>query len=141
MEFLYPTPLSSLESIRGLRDIRIGLEHFLATQVNPVKNEVNTEIEIMRISSTGAIEGGRVLQTIGQIEAASTWHPARSSPLQQNWRELILRELIRKAEDIDADAIIRVDYHNDGVIRIDETGVKLKRVVATGIAVKLSRAA
>ena len=95
----------------------------------------------MRISSTGAIEGGRVLYAIGRIEAASTWHPAHGSPLQENWRELVLRELMRKAEDIDADAIIRVDYQNDGVIRIDETGVNLKRVVATGIAVKLSRAA
>jgi hypothetical protein len=102
---------------------------------------VNTEIEIMRISSTGAIEGGRVLYTIGKIEAASTWYPAHGSPLQENWRELVLRELIRKAEDIDADAIIRVDYQNDGVIRIEETGVKLKRLVATGIAVKLSCAA
>jgi hypothetical protein len=55
--------------------------------------------------------------------------------------ELILRELIRTAEDIDADAIIGVDYHNDGAVRIDETGVKLKRVVATGIAVKVSCAA
>jgi hypothetical protein len=95
----------------------------------------------MRISSTGAIEGGRVLYAIGRIEAASTWHPARGFPLRENWRELVLRELIRKAEDIDADAIIRVDYQNDGVIRIDETGVKLKRLVATGIAVKLARAA
>jgi hypothetical protein len=77
----------------------------------------------MRISSTGAIEGGRVLYTIGSIEAASTWHPAHGSPLQENWRELVLRELMRKAEDIDADAIIRVDYQNDDVIRIDETGV------------------
>jgi hypothetical protein len=92
----------------------------------------------MRISSTGAIEGGRVLYMIGRIEAASTWHPAHGSPLQENWQELVLRELIRKAEDIDANAIIRVDYHNDGIIRIDETGVKLKRLVATGIAVKLS---
>ena len=47
---------------------------------------------------------------------------------------------MRKAEDIDADAIIRVDYQNDGVM-INETGVKLKCVVATGIAVKLSCAA
>src|SRR6476469_5568641 len=88
----------------------------------------------MRISSTNAIEGGRALYTIGRIEAASTWHPAHGSPLHKNWRELVLRELIRKAEDIDADAIIRVDYQNDGAIRIDETRVKLKRVVATGIA-------
>jgi hypothetical protein len=95
----------------------------------------------MRISSTCAIEGRRVLYTIGRIEAASAWHPAHGSPLQEKWRELVLRELIRKAEDIDADAIIRVDYQNDGVIRINETNVKLKRVVATGIAVKLSCAA
>jgi hypothetical protein len=133
--------LSTLESIRGIRDIRIGLEHFQATHVNPDKTEVNAEIDVMRISSTGAIEGGRVLYTIGRIEAASTWHPAHGSPVQENWRELVLRELIRKAEDIDADALIRVDYQNDGVIRIDETGVKLKRVVATGIAVRLSHAA
>jgi hypothetical protein len=89
--------------------------------INPVKNEVNTEIKIMRISSTNAIKGGRVLYTIGRIEAASPWHPAHGSPLQENWRALVLRELMRKAEDIDADAIIRVDYQNDGVIRINET--------------------
>jgi hypothetical protein len=95
----------------------------------------------MHISSTGVIEGGHVLNAIGRIEAASTWHPAHGCPVQENWRELVLCKLIRNAEDIDADAIIRVDYQNDGVIRIDETGVKLKRVVATGIAVKLSCAA
>jgi hypothetical protein len=92
----------------------------------------------VRISSTGAIEGGRVLYTIGRIEAASAWHPENGAPLQDDWRELILRELIRKAEDIDADAIIRVDYQTGPAIRIDEIGVKLKRVVATGIAVKLN---
>ena len=95
----------------------------------------------MLISSTGAIEGGRVLYTIGKIEAASAWHPENSEPLQHNWREFMLRELIRTAEDIDADAIIGVDYQNGGAVRIDETGVKLKRVVATGIAVKVSCAA
>lgn len=95
----------------------------------------------MRISFTGTLEGGRVLYNIGKIEAASAWHPENSEPLQPNWRELILRELIRTAEDIDADAIIGVDYQNGGAVRIDETGVKLKRVVATGIAVKLACAA
>jgi hypothetical protein len=95
----------------------------------------------VRISFTGTLEGGRVLYNIGKIEAASAWHPENSEPLQPNWRQLILRELIRTAEDIEADAIIGVDYQNGGTIRIDETGVKLKRVVATGIAVKLSCAA
>jgi len=52
-----------------------------------------------------------------------------------------LRELIRRAEDIDANAIIGVDYQRGGILRIEETGVKLKRVVATGIAVKVSCAA
>ena len=60
----------------------------------------------MRISFTGTLEGGRVLYSIGKIEAASAWHPENSEPLQHNWRELILRELIRTAEDIDADAVI-----------------------------------
>jgi hypothetical protein len=94
----------------------------------------------MRISSTGAIDVGRVLYIIGR-EATSAWYPENGAPLQDNWRELILRELIRKAEDIDADAIIRVDYQTGPAICIDEIGVKLKRIVATGIAVKLSCAA
>jgi hypothetical protein len=95
----------------------------------------------VRISFTGTLEGGRVLYNIGKIEAASAWHPENSEPLQHNWRQLILRELIRTAEDIDADAIIGVDYQNGDAVRIDEFGVKLKRVVATGIAVKVSCAA
>jgi hypothetical protein len=99
------------------------------------------ETEIVLISSTGAIEGGRVLYTIGKIEAASSWHPEGGAPLQGNWQETILRDLIRKAEDIDADAIIGLDYQNDAPLRSEETGVKMKRIVATGIAVKLSCAA
>ncbi|HET6376696.1 MAG TPA: heavy metal-binding domain-containing protein [Methylocella sp.] len=95
----------------------------------------------MRISSTPVIEGSRILYAIGKIEAASIWHPEDGTPLQGNWRELVLRELIRKAEDIDADAIVGVGYRDDGVLKIDETGVKLKRVVASGTAVKLSCAA
>jgi len=37
----------------------------------------------MHISSTGTIEGGRVLYAIGRIEAASTWHPAHGSPCKR----------------------------------------------------------
>src|ERR1700675_3725218 len=99
---------------------------------------LNTETTIVLISSTGAIEGGSVLYTIGKIEAASSWHPEGSVPLQDNWRELILRDLIHKGEDIDPDPIIGLDYQNGGLLRIDETGVKLTRIVATGLAVKLS---
>ena len=98
-------------------------------------------LKIVRISSTGAIEGSRIIYNIGKIEAASAWHPENAVPREQNWREMILRELVRKAEDVDADAIIAVDYRNDHAIRHGETGVKLKRVVASGMAVKLSCAA
>ena len=95
----------------------------------------------MRISSTDVIEGGRVLYAIGKIKAASAWHAANGVPPQDNWRELVLSELIRRAEDIDADAIIGFDYETDGIVPVEETGVQLKRILATGIAVKLSCAA
>ena len=92
----------------------------------------------MRISSTDVIEGGRVLYAIGKIKAATAWHAANGAPPQDNWRELVLSELIRRAEDIDADAIIGFNYETDGIVPVEETGVQLKRILATGIAVKLS---
>ena len=95
----------------------------------------------MRISSTDVIEGGRVLHAIGKIKAASAWHAANGAPTQDNWRELVLNELIRSAEDIDADAIIGLDYDTDGIVSVEGTGVQLQRILATGIAVKLSCAA
>ena len=95
----------------------------------------------MRVSSTDVIEGGRVLYAIGKIKAATAWHAANGSPPQDNCRELILSELIRRAEDIDADAIIGFDYETDGIVSVEGTGVKLKRILATGVAVKLSCAA
>jgi uncharacterized protein YbjQ (UPF0145 family) len=95
----------------------------------------------MRISNTEEIEGSRVLYPIGKIKAASAWHASNGDPQESNWHERVLRELMRFAEDIDADAIIGVDYEVDGVTRPDETGVELRRILATGIAVKLSRAA
>jgi hypothetical protein len=96
----------------------------------------------MRISSTGAIEGRRVLYTIGRIKAASAWHAASGTPSQDNWRrDFVLSELIREAEDIDADAIIGLDYETESIMPVSETGVRLKRILATGKAVKLSCAA
>ncbi len=95
----------------------------------------------MRISSTKVIEGSSILYAIGEIQAASAWHPENTVPMQKDWQEQILRELIRKAEDIDADAIIGLGYRNDAPVRNEETGVNLNRVVATGTAVKLACAA
>jgi hypothetical protein len=90
----------------------------------------------MRISSTDVIEGGRVLYAIGKIKAATAWHAANGAPPQDNWRELVLSELIRRAEDIDADAIIGLDYQTwgnrweqclQGLIRIGEAGAAAPR--------------
>ena len=55
--------------------------------------------------------------------------PANGAPPQDNWRELVLSELIRRAEDIDADAIIGFDYETDGIVPVEETGVQLKRIL------------
>ena len=99
------------------------------------------EDKIMRISSTDVIEGSHVLYTIGKIKAASSWHAANGAPPQDNWRELVVSELIRKAEDIDADAIICLDYETDSIVPIEGTGLRLKRILATGVAVKLACAA
>jgi len=96
------------------------------------------EGRIMPISSTGAIDGGSVLCTIGKIKAASSWHAASGAPLQDNWREFALSELICKAEEIDAYAIIGIDYETDSVIPCEEADVQLKRGFASGMAVKLS---
>ena len=95
----------------------------------------------MRISSTDVIEGGRVLYMIGKVKPATAWHAANGAPPQANWRELVVSELIRKAEDIDADAIIGLDYETDGIVSVEGTGLQLKRILATGVAVKLSCAA
>ncbi|VTZ25442.1 conserved hypothetical protein [Methylocella tundrae] len=95
----------------------------------------------MLISTTDSIDGGRVLYPIGKIKAASAWHVVQVDGLQSNWRELALRELIRQAEDVDADAIIDVNYETDGVVPVEETGVSLRRILATGTAVKLALAA
>jgi uncharacterized protein YbjQ (UPF0145 family) len=95
----------------------------------------------MQVSSTNVIKGGRVLYTIGTIKAGSAWHAANGAPLQNNWREIVLNELIQEAEDIDADAIIGLNYETDGIFPAEGTGVQLQRILATGIAVKLSCAA
>jgi Putative heavy-metal-binding len=63
------------------------------------------------------------------------------APPQANWRELLVSELIRKAEVIDADAIIGLDYETDSIVPIERTGLQIKRILATGVAVKLSCAA
>jgi len=95
----------------------------------------------MRVISNDEIEVSRVVRSIGTVKAASAWHASDAAPLQGNWRDQVLRDLMRAAEDIDADAIIGVDYVVDPTPASDESGIKLQRILATGIAVRLSCAA
>jgi uncharacterized protein YbjQ (UPF0145 family) len=90
----------------------------------------------MRVSSTETIEGGRILYSIGTIKAASAWHAQGSVPHQSNWQESVIADLIRKAEDLYADAIIEVNYQIDGMD--GGFGIKRQRILATAVAVKLS---
>ncbi|WP_374309590.1 heavy metal-binding domain-containing protein [Methylocella sp.] len=94
----------------------------------------------MYVSSSEFLDGSRVLP-IGKISAASAWHAepadAAADEACDDWREAALQELIRRAEDVDADAILDVDYETDGVVPVDETGVRLRRVRAVGTAVRL----
>src|ERR1700744_2694516 len=92
---------------------------------------------VMRTSTTNQIDGGRSGSPIGRIEAASTWHAASSNDWTDSWREHALRNLIRRAEDIDADAIVGLEFEVDGDVSMAETGVALARIRAKGIAVKL----
>ena len=74
----------------------------------------------MLISEKDAIEGARVLTKLGKIKAATAWHAVGYIPVSNNWRERVLQELVRRAEDIDADAIIGVDYEVEPVVANDE---------------------
>jgi uncharacterized protein YbjQ (UPF0145 family) len=91
----------------------------------------------MRTSTTQEIDGGQILSSIGRIEAASIWHAASSHDRSESWRENALQNLIRRAEDVDADAIVGLEFEVDGDLSMVETGVALARIRAKGIAVKL----
>jgi uncharacterized protein YbjQ (UPF0145 family) len=91
----------------------------------------------MRTTTNHHIDGGQINAPIARIEAASNWHAGTSLESTESWREHALRNLIRRAEDVDADAIIDVEFQVDGDVRMVESGISLARIRAKGIAVKL----
>jgi uncharacterized protein YbjQ (UPF0145 family) len=94
----------------------------------------------MIVSSDDRIEGARSLTMLGRIRAATGWHAVGRSRLRDGeWKEAALQQLIRRAEDIDADAIIGLDYVIDGETDPNDTGLKLQRIAATGLAVRIGR--
>jgi uncharacterized protein YbjQ (UPF0145 family) len=77
---------------------------------------------------------------IGKIRAASNWYGVRANASDEAHKERALEKLIHAAEDIEADAIVGVEYDVDHVDAGDTPGsVPLQRIYATGLAVKFLR--
>lgn len=97
-------------------------------------------MEVMQVSRTNKLEGGRNHCSIGPIKACSGWRAANTSAAEAD-RLAAIEALIREAQDYDADAIIGLDFEVDQVKSLDLNGAPLRRVAATGIAVKFAEAA
>ena len=91
----------------------------------------------MRTSTTHQIDGGSIGAQIARIEATSNWRAEIGGDWVESRRENALRNLIRSAEDLDADAIVALEFEVDGDVKLVEGGVPLARVRAKGVAVKL----
>jgi uncharacterized protein YbjQ (UPF0145 family) len=78
---------------------------------------------------------------IGEIRAASSWYGERAHSSDATYKEKALRSLINAAEDVEADAIVGVEYAVDHVDAGDTPGsAPLQRIFAIGLAVKFWRA-
>jgi uncharacterized protein YbjQ (UPF0145 family) len=97
-------------------------------------------MEVMQVSYTNRLEGGRRHHSIGRVKASSGWR-AVSAPAAEADRFAAVRALIREAEEYEADAIIGLDFEVDSVNCADIGGAPLQRAAATGIVVKLDEAA
>jgi len=93
----------------------------------------------MRVSFSEQIDGGRIVQSIGRVRAATPWHARGAKCERGDWQAEALQALLRAAEDFEADAVVGVGYEIDGVATNDLACLDLERVAATGIAVKLAR--
>jgi hypothetical protein len=97
-------------------------------------------MEVMQVSYTNRLEGGRRHHSIGRVKASSSWR-AVNAPAVEADRLAAVRALIREAEEYEADAIIGLDFEVDNVNGADIGCAPLQRVAATGIAVKFDEAA
>ncbi len=92
----------------------------------------------MIISVTPEIEGERINTEIGRIEAASSWPAGALKHLEMELRKRALQALVRRAEDVDADAIVGIEFAVDAGQPMTEGGAAMQRVRAKGIAVTLA---
>jgi uncharacterized protein YbjQ (UPF0145 family) len=82
---------------------------------------------------------GHTLVPIGKIRAASIWYGERAQASDATYKKKALEKLINAAEDVEADAIVGVEYAVDHVDAGDTPGsAPLQRIFATGLAVKFS---
>jgi len=92
----------------------------------------------MRIGSSKDLSN-QTLTSLGKISAASDWRGA--GDVDANLSRLkALHQLMRAAEDCDADALVDVDYSEEILPRAEHSGAALKRICATATAVKLKSA-
>ncbi|MCI4680455.1 hypothetical protein K9U39_19010 [Rhodoblastus acidophilus] len=94
----------------------------------------------MRIGSSKELQN-ETLTSLGKISAASDWRGAGDAGDANVFKLKALRQLMRAAEDYDADALLDVDYTEETLARAEHPGAApLKRVCATAVAVKLKSA-
>lgn len=98
----------------------------------------------MLISENENIAGARIVRPIGKITAASAWRASGCETISRSAAaassdERMLQDLIRRAEDVDADAILAVTYRIEPLLR--EGGIPLERTCVAGIAVRILMAA
>ncbi len=67
----------------------------------------------MRTTTNHHSDGGQTSTRIARIEAASNWHAATGNEWTQSRREHALRSLILRAEDVDANAIVDLEFEVD----------------------------
>jgi uncharacterized protein YbjQ (UPF0145 family) len=96
-------------------------------------------MEVMQISRSPRLDGGRHHQLIGRLKAFAVWRAVGAA--SEADRTAALQALIREAQEYDADAIIGLDFEMDGVSCADIGAVPLQRVAATGFVVKFADAA
>lgn len=95
----------------------------------------------MRIGSSKDLKN-ETLNSLGLISAASDWRGAgEQADTDDAFRLKALHQLMRTAEDHDADALLDVNYTEEILPRAEYPGAApLKRICATAVAVKLKSA-
>ncbi len=94
----------------------------------------------MRIGSSKDMDS-KTLTPLGRISAVSDWRGASDHIDDNVCRLKALHQLMRAAEDCDADALMDVDYSEEILARTENLGAAtLKRICATAVAVKLKSA-